>query len=180
MAFLRFSRDKRGYEHFYLLEPTGRHDKSRTKILYWFRTPPGVRVGRPPFDEPLKRALREQYPGVAFDWKKFESTPIPPVTPDVEHWRERRKAERAAKQAARQEAEAEAAEKASEDKDAAETVASPQSSVASPVEGAGVQDAGRRKRRRRRRGGRYDGGPVVQVVTAESGEPSEPSEPGEP
>jgi hypothetical protein len=95
-AFLRFSRDRRGYEHFYLVQPTtNRRGKTRTRILYWFRTPPGVKVGRLPFDDDMRRAIEAQNPGVAFDWKKLLATPIPPPAPDVERWRERRRVERA-------------------------------------------------------------------------------------
>src|SRR5262245_54845007 len=36
-AFLRFTRDKRGYEHFYLVEPaTNARGKSSARLLYWF------------------------------------------------------------------------------------------------------------------------------------------------
>jgi hypothetical protein len=101
VAFLRFSRDKRGYEHFYLVEATtNRRGKTRARVLYWFRTPPGVKVGREPFDADVRRALEAQNPGVAFDWQKIVETPIPSA--DVERWRERRrqeKAEKAARQA---------------------------------------------------------------------------------
>ena len=98
MAFFRFNRDKRGYEHFYLVEPsTNRRGKVKSRVLYWFRTPPGVRVGREPFDEGVRRALEEQNPGVVFDWRAIIEAPIPSA--DTEKWRERRRAERAAKHA---------------------------------------------------------------------------------
>ena len=103
MAFLRFSRDKRGYEHFYLVEATtNRRGKSRTRVLYWFRTPPNVKVGREPFDDGVRRALEQQNPGVTFDWRKIVDTPIPSA--DAERWRERRRVERAEKAARRKEA----------------------------------------------------------------------------
>src|SRR5438552_8038986 len=93
-AVLRFTRDKRGYEHFYLVQPTtNRRGKVRTRILYWFRTPPNVKVGREPFDEALRRALEAQNPDVSFDWQKIIDTPIPSA--DTERWRERRRLERA-------------------------------------------------------------------------------------
>jgi hypothetical protein len=60
--------------------------------LYWFRTPPDVRVGRQPFDEAVRRALEAQYPDVRFDWRQILETPIPSA--DAEKWRERRRAER--------------------------------------------------------------------------------------
>jgi hypothetical protein len=78
-------------------------------VLYWFRTPPNIRVGRGPFDPAAQRALDAQYPHEKFDWQKLIDTPVPPPLPDVERWRERRKNERAAKQAAREEEAAEAA-----------------------------------------------------------------------
>ena len=94
MAFLRFSRDKRGYENFYLVETsTNRRGKTRARVLYWFRTPPGVKVGREPFDADVRRALEAQNPNVVFDWRKISETPIPSA--DADKWRERRRLERA-------------------------------------------------------------------------------------
>lgn len=98
MPFLRFSRDKRGYEHVYLVHAVNRRGKpSRPRVLYWYRTPPGIKVGRLPFDDEIRRMLEAQYPGIRFDWKAIVSTPMPPAEP--EYWRERRRVERAAKQA---------------------------------------------------------------------------------
>jgi hypothetical protein len=100
MAFLRFSRDKRGYEQFSLVEATtNRRGKSRARLLYWYRTPPNVRVGREPFDDAVRRALEAQNPGVQFDWRKIVETPIPSA--ETERWRERRRAEKAEKAARR-------------------------------------------------------------------------------
>src|SRR5436190_15445177 len=80
----------------------GRRGKpSKPRILYWFRTPPGVKVGREPFDESVRRTLEAQNPGVVFDWKKLSVIPQAPV--DIEYWREKRRAERAAKQSRRAE-----------------------------------------------------------------------------
>ena len=93
MAYLKFSRDKRGYEHFYLVQPSNR-GKSRPRVLYWFRTPPGVKVGRSPFDPDMRRALEAQNPDVEFDWEAITHTPIPPPV-EPERWRERRRVERA-------------------------------------------------------------------------------------
>jgi len=100
MAFLRFTRDNRGYEQFSLVEPaTNRRGKSRSRLLYWYRTPPNVRVGREPFDESVRRALETQNPDVQFDWRKIVETPIPSA--ETEHWRERRRAEKAERAARR-------------------------------------------------------------------------------
>src|SRR5439155_3862584 len=100
MAFFRFNRDKRGYEHFYLVEPiTNRRGKLRPRVLYWYRTPPNIKVGRAPFDAEVQRALEAQNPNVVFDWRKIIDAPIPSA--DVEKWRDRRRAERAEKAARR-------------------------------------------------------------------------------
>ena len=68
MPFLKFSRDRRGYEHFYLVQPSNR-GKSRPRVLYWFRTPPNIKVGRTPFDPDMRRVLEAQNPDVTFDWE---------------------------------------------------------------------------------------------------------------
>ena len=109
MPFVKVSRDKRGYELISLVHVFGgrRGKPSKPRVLYVFRTPPGVKVGREPFDESVRQALEAQNPGVVFDWQKLSVIPVP--APDIEYWRERRRAEKAAKLARREEeAEAEA------------------------------------------------------------------------
>lgn len=188
MAFFRFSRDKRGYEHFYLVQPTNRRGKSRTRVLYWFRTPPNVRVGREPFDAEVRRALEAQHPDVTFDWKTIVEAPIPSA--ETEKWRERRRAERASRQAAVEDDAAEPAEAESESQTdegeksmaasaGAPPSAAPLSAVAAPVPAAG--DAARPTRRRRR--GRRSGGAARGPQPRETGpavEASGPAEPREP
>jgi hypothetical protein len=102
VPYLKFSRDKRGYEHFSLVEPSnGRRGKSsRPRVLFWFRTPPQIKVGREPFPDDVRRAVEAQNPGLTFDWARLMATPIPSA--DAEHWRERRRAEKAARQAMRE------------------------------------------------------------------------------
>jgi hypothetical protein len=102
MAFLKFSRDKRGYEHFYLVQPSNR-GKGRPRVLYWFRTPPNIKVGRSPFDPAIRRELEAQNPDVAFDWEAIVHTPVPPVI-EPERWRERRRVERSLRAAEAEEA----------------------------------------------------------------------------
>lgn len=179
MPFVRFSRDKRGYEHLYLVEPIARRGKSRNWILYWYRTPPGVKIGRPPFDDLVRRTLEARHPDVSFDWQKLVDTPIPPPTPDVERWRERRRAEKAAKQAAAVEAATEvlerASEQASEQTLRTEELAASSVEVAEVADSVPVLDAGtpsgtlRRRRRRRGRRGRSD---VVTPPAAAGESPS--------
>jgi hypothetical protein len=170
LAFLRFSRDKRGVENFYLVQPTtNRRGKVRPRVLYWFRSPPDVKVGREPFDPGVRRALEAQNPDVDFDWRAIVDTPIPSA--DADKWRERRRAERAAKHAAAEEESAEAATGEPEPDDAVvsppETLAATSdatvisSSTAPPEQSASRNgDADRKRRRRRRSGdGRRNGPP---------------------
>lgn len=58
-----------------------RRGKSRSRILYWFRTPPGVRVGRSALDEDAIRLLEEYNPDVEFDWTRILKAP-PEPTPE--------------------------------------------------------------------------------------------------
>jgi hypothetical protein len=116
VPFLRFTRDKRGYEQFALVHPTtNRRGKVRTRILYWYRTPPGVRVGREPFDDSMRRAIETQNPDIVFDWRKIVETPIPSA--ETEKWRERRRAEKAEKAARRAEAASESSTEESDEVD---------------------------------------------------------------
>lgn len=102
MPFVRVSRDRRGYDQVYLVHSMTRRGRPpRTRVLYWFRTPPGVKVGREPFDLDVRRRLEAQYPDVAFEWDKLVVTA--PAPQEEEPWRERRRIERALKQARRQE-----------------------------------------------------------------------------
>jgi hypothetical protein len=97
VPYLKFSRDKRGYETFGLFEPpSGRQHQGRARLLFWFRTAPHIKVGREPFSEETRRAIEARNPDIVFDWARLMATPIPP--PDVsQHWRERRRAERTAR-----------------------------------------------------------------------------------
>lgn len=101
MPFVRFSRDKRGYEHVYLIDSS--KERGRSRVLYWFRTPPGVKVGRAAFDPDTQRSLERQNPDVLFDWPQIVAARMPPPVP-VENWREKRRAERAIKRAREAEA----------------------------------------------------------------------------
>jgi len=178
LPVLRFHRDKRGYEYFSLVEPGtsggGRRGRSG-RLLYWFRTPPNVKLGREPFDEERQRSLEAQYPDVRFDWRRILATPIPSA--DDEMWRERRRAAKAAKLAAKDEDDTEdpaplespeppeAPERAEGLENAqpfgplelAEAPASEAVALEAPVADAKIPDQaagpGPRRRRRRRRGG---------------------------
>lgn len=66
MPFLRLTRDRRGFENTYLLHAA--HPGDRPRLLYWYRTAPGVGLGRPPLDEDAIRTIEEQHPDIDFDW----------------------------------------------------------------------------------------------------------------
>lgn len=66
MPYLRFTRDRRGYEHTYLLHVTT--PGAPPAVLYYYRTAPGVRLGRPALDEDAIRLIEEQHPDLDFDW----------------------------------------------------------------------------------------------------------------
>jgi hypothetical protein len=68
---LRFSRDKRGYENTFVVHAEKRRGRSRSRILYWFRTPPGVKVGRSALDEDAIRLIEQHNPDVDFDWTRI-------------------------------------------------------------------------------------------------------------
>ena len=69
MPFLRVLRDKRGYETTYLVHWFRDGSRQRSRILYVFRTPPGVRVGRDPIDPEVVRELEARHPDIEFDWR---------------------------------------------------------------------------------------------------------------
>jgi hypothetical protein len=197
VPFLRFSRDKRGYEHFYLVQASpARRGKPVQRILYWFRTPPNVKVGREPFAEPVRRALEAQYPDLTFDWDAFAAMPIP--APETDHWRERRRAERAAKRAVEAvrtvdspaveevevevdiSADAEAEEPAASEERAVAAVAIEASVPGGPpaAEAASSTDPTRRRSRRRR--GRRSRRPGNEAAPAFSGDRLQPDPEGPP
>ena len=65
-----------------------RRGKSRSRILYWFRTPPGVRIGRSALDEDAIRLIEEHNPDVEFDWTrilKMQDAPAEARAPQAEH-----------------------------------------------------------------------------------------------
>jgi hypothetical protein len=200
VPFLKFSRDKRGYENYYLFE-----GKGRPRLLFWFRTPPQVKVGRAPFSDDVRKMVESQNPGVTFDWARIMATPIPP--PDVDYWRERRRAEKAAKRAARDaDVEAEVVAEAVADVDEAEkeTAAVAQEATADRADTEAVVEAveeaegaapaaiaasdiqsaqphRHRRRRRRHRGRRGAGGlpgaPVTDVTQPQPEPLAEPETP---
>ena len=140
MPYLKFARDKRGYENFYLMEPpSGRDSNARPRVLFWFRTPPNVKVGRVPFSREVREMIEAQNPDVTFDWDRIMSTPIPP--PDVDYWRERRRAEKAARRAAREDEEDAVEAETAVDEAEAEPVATAQETTSAVEDVEAVVEA---------------------------------------
>lgn len=66
MPFLRLTRDRRGYENTFLMHADRPGD--RLRLLYWYRTAPGILLGRPALDEDAIRTIEEQHTDIDFDW----------------------------------------------------------------------------------------------------------------
>ena len=56
-----------------------RRGRSRPRILYWFRTPPGIRIGRSALDESAIKLIEEHNPDVEFDWTRILKGQAAPV-----------------------------------------------------------------------------------------------------
>jgi hypothetical protein len=94
VPFLRVLRDKRGYETTYLMHWFRDGSRQRSRILYVFRTPPGVRVGRDPIDPEIVRELEAQYPEIEFDWRALrENQQVVETSPEPRRPRKRPKEE---------------------------------------------------------------------------------------
>lgn len=66
MPFLRLTRDRRGTENTFLLHADRPGDRPR--LLYWYRTAPGIVLGRAALDEDAIRTIEDQHPEIDFDW----------------------------------------------------------------------------------------------------------------
>jgi hypothetical protein len=69
LPFIRFMRDKRGYEstlvmHAYRPMSGAQHGR----VLYVFRTPSNLKVGRRALDDEVTEALEHTHPDLTFDW----------------------------------------------------------------------------------------------------------------
>ena len=61
-------------------------------MLYWFRTPPGVKVGRAALDEDAIRLIEQLNPGIEFDWTRIlkgQGAPATEPRPPIEARRQR-------------------------------------------------------------------------------------------
>jgi hypothetical protein len=94
VPFLRVIRDKRGYETTYLMHWYREGARQRSRILYVFRTPGGVRVGRESLEPDVLRDIEAQHPDIAFDWKAvFDNRQVVDTAPEPRRPRKRRRPE---------------------------------------------------------------------------------------
>lgn len=83
MPFLRVVRDKRGYETTYLIHSFRDGPSPGSRVLYAFRSPGGVRVGRLPFEAEIRREIERGHPGLVFNWDELlSSQQVIDSTPD--------------------------------------------------------------------------------------------------
>lgn len=91
MPFLRVLRDKRGYETTYLMHWFREGSRQRSRVLYLFRTPGGVRVGRVALEPDVLRLIEQRHPDIAFDWHAIlEQQQVIESAPEVRRRRPRR------------------------------------------------------------------------------------------
>ena len=67
----------------------------RPRLLYWYRTAPGIMQGRAALDEDAIRTIEEQHPGIDFDWPAIIAlsevmTPEDEVPPRPQQQQQRR------------------------------------------------------------------------------------------
>ena len=94
MPFLRVIRDKRGYETTYLMHWFRDGNRQRSRILYAFRTPGGMRVGRDPLEPEILREIDARHPEIAFEWTVIRDNQQI-IEPAVEQRRRRPRSEEA-------------------------------------------------------------------------------------
>jgi hypothetical protein len=94
VPFLRVIRDKRGYETTYLMHWCRDGTRQRSRILYVFRTPAGIRVGREALESDILKQIEAQHPDIEFDWTAvFQNQQIIETSPELRRPRKRSSAE---------------------------------------------------------------------------------------
>jgi hypothetical protein len=90
VPFLRVIRDKRGYETTYLMHWCRDGTRQRSRILYVFRTPGGIRVGREALESDVLKQIEAQHPDIEFDWNAvFQNQQIIETSPELRRPRKR-------------------------------------------------------------------------------------------
>ena len=74
MPFIRHTRDKRGYESLVVLHAyrPGGHDGGRARVLYLYRSPAHLKLGRRPLEPEVMDALESTHPDLSFDWTSLQ------------------------------------------------------------------------------------------------------------
>jgi hypothetical protein len=82
VPFIRYARDKRGYESTFVMHAyRPGQGPQRARVLYLFRTPAHVKVGRRALEPEVMEALEHTHPDLSFDWTNLpQERPI--ETPD--------------------------------------------------------------------------------------------------
>ena len=190
MPFLRFSRDKRGYANTYLCHTFRQDGIVRMRVLYWFRTPPDIEIGRPALDADAIRDIERSNPDLSFDWDEIlKAKPLPAAQDRADgELRERRSRRRGRgassgggapgdSGAAREPAPRQAASSpAASDAPSTESGNLKEERPAAPEGGAEAapRTPPARRRRRRRRRGRGNGDERPAAPEAAAGAPEEP------
>jgi hypothetical protein len=79
VPFIRYARDKRGYESTFIMHAyRGTNGASRTRVLYVFRSPSNVKVGRRAIEAEVREALEHTHPDLSFDWDGMLHEPAMP------------------------------------------------------------------------------------------------------
>ena len=95
MPFLRVIRDKRGYETTYLMHWIREGTRQRSRILYVFRGPGGMRVGREALEPDVLKQIEAQHPEIEFDWHAvFHNQQVIESAPEPRRQRKRPPTER--------------------------------------------------------------------------------------
>jgi hypothetical protein len=92
VPFIRYTRDKRGYESTVVMHAyRGGQGPPRTRVLYLFRSPSNIKVGRHGLDPEVMEALEHTHPDLTFDWTGLLREPVPrvEVRERSERWRGR-------------------------------------------------------------------------------------------
>jgi hypothetical protein len=90
VPFIRYSRDKRGYESTFVMHAyRPGQGPQRARVLYLFRTPAHVKIGRQALEPEVMEALEHTHPDLSFDWTNL-STERPAETFDARDSRDSR------------------------------------------------------------------------------------------
>jgi len=74
VPFIRYARDKRGYESTYVMHAyRPGQGPQRARVLYLFRTPAHVKIGRKALEPEVMEALEHTHPDLSFDWTNLPS-----------------------------------------------------------------------------------------------------------